>query len=97
MAHLLGFRWRLPLALREAVSKPPVSESGLWSWPLGFIAIIAGWTTTEVGRQPWAATGIIRTAQATSPLFAGTVAATLILFCLVYLVIYSAGIYYMNI
>jgi len=68
-----------------------------WSWPLGFIAIIAGWTTTEVGRQPWAATGIIRTAQATSPLFAGTVAATLILFCLVYLVIYSAGIYYMNI
>ncbi len=66
------------------------------SWPLGFIAVIAGWTTTEVGRQPWVATGIIRTAQAASPLAAETVGATLIMFFLVYLVVYSAGIYYMN-
>ncbi len=66
------------------------------SWPLGFIAVIAGWTTTEVGRQPWVATGIIRTAQAASPLEAQTVGATLIMFFLVYLVVYSAGIYYMN-
>ena len=66
------------------------------SWPLGFIAVIAGWTTTEVGRQPWVATGIIRTAQAASPLSAETVGATLIMFFLVYLAVYSAGIYYMN-
>jgi cytochrome d ubiquinol oxidase subunit I len=67
-----------------------------YSWPLGFIAVLAGWTVTEVGRQPWLATGIIKTADAASPLAAGTVGATVILFALVYLVVYSAGIYYMN-
>jgi cytochrome bd ubiquinol oxidase subunit I len=66
------------------------------AWPLGFIAIIAGWTTTETGRQPWVATGIMRTAQAVSPVAAGAVGVTLFLFVLVYLVIYSAGIYYLN-
>ncbi|MBI4724288.1 MAG: cytochrome ubiquinol oxidase subunit I, partial [Rhodomicrobium sp.] len=66
------------------------------SWPLGFIAIVAGWTVTEVGRQPWAVTGLIRTAEAASPLAAGTVGASLILFFLVYLAVYSAGIAYMN-
>ena len=67
-----------------------------FSWPLGFIAVLSGWTVTEVGRQPWLATGIVRTADAASPLAAGTVGATVILFALVYLVVYSAGIYYMN-
>lgn len=66
------------------------------SWPLGFIAVIAGWVTTEMGRQPWVATGIIRTAEAASPLEAHTVGASLIMFALVYLAVYSAGIYYMN-
>lgn len=66
------------------------------SWPLGFIALLAGWTVTEVGRQPWAVTGIIRTADAGSPIAAGAVGATVILFILVYLAVYSAGIYYMN-
>src|SRR5262245_50271369 len=67
-----------------------------FAWPLGFIAIIAGWTTTEVGRQPWVATGLIRTADAASPVAAGAVGASLILFVFIYLVVYSAGIYYMN-
>jgi cytochrome bd ubiquinol oxidase subunit I len=66
------------------------------SWPLGFIAIIAGWITTEVGRQPWVATGLMRTAEAASPVQAGAVGTTLILFILVYLAVYSAGIAYMN-
>ena len=66
------------------------------SWPLGFMAIIAGWVTTEVGRQPWVATGLMRTAEAASPVQAGAVGATLILFVLVYLAVYSAGIAYMN-
>ena len=66
------------------------------SWPLGFIAVIAGWVTTEVGRQPWVATGIMRTADGASPLHAATVGTTLILFFLVYLAVYSAGITYMN-
>jgi cytochrome d ubiquinol oxidase subunit I len=36
--------------------------------PLGFIAIEAGWTVTEVGRQPWIIQGVMRTAQAVTPM-----------------------------
>ena len=71
-------------------------RAAAFSWPLGFIAVIAGWVTTEVGRQPWVATGLMRTAEAASPVQAGAVGATLILFFLVYLAVYSAGIAYMN-
>ncbi|WP_429565094.1 cytochrome ubiquinol oxidase subunit I [Paraburkholderia sp. MM6662-R1] len=38
-----------------------------WSFPLGFIAILAGWFTAEVGRQPWAVWGVLRTANALTP------------------------------
>jgi cytochrome d ubiquinol oxidase subunit I len=87
-----GFQW-----LRGRLFESPLFlKAASWAWPLGFIAIIAGWTTTETGRQPWVATGLVRTADAVSPVAAGAVGATLIGFVLVYLVIYSAGIYYMN-
>jgi len=65
-----------------------------YCWPLGFIAILAGWIVTEVGRQPWAAYGILRTADATSPVAASTVAISLALFVLVYVVVFSIGILY---
>jgi cytochrome d ubiquinol oxidase subunit I len=67
-----------------------------WAWPLGFIAILAGWLTTENGRQPYVIYGIMRTHDATSPLAAGTVAASLAAFVLVYGVVFSIGIYYMR-
>ncbi|MEO8227060.1 MAG: cytochrome ubiquinol oxidase subunit I, partial [Gemmatimonadota bacterium] len=38
------------------------------SAPLGFLAIEAGWVVTEVGRQPWIATGLLRTADAVTPM-----------------------------
>ncbi len=66
------------------------------SWPLGFVAIIAGWIVTEVGRQPWLAYGILRTADATSPVAASTVALSLALFVLVYGVVFSIGIVYIH-
>lgn len=66
------------------------------SWPLGFIAIISGWTVTEVGRQPWVVTGVLRTADATSPVPAGSIAFTLAMFIIVYGVVFSAGIVYIN-
>ncbi|MBC7830839.1 MAG: cytochrome ubiquinol oxidase subunit I [Hyphomicrobium sp.] len=65
-------------------------------WPMGFIAILAGWYTTEVGRQPWIATGILRTADAVSPVHAMAVLTTLILFVIVYTIVFSMGIYYIN-
>jgi cytochrome d ubiquinol oxidase subunit I len=66
------------------------------SWWVGFVAVIAGWVTTESGRQPWIVHGILRTADAASPVSAATVATTLALFILVYGIVFSAGIYYLN-
>src|SRR4029078_11681007 len=40
--------------------------------PLGFVAVVAGWTTTEVGRQPWTVYGLLRTADSVSPSLTGT-------------------------
>src|SRR3569832_709976 len=67
-----------------------------YAWPLGFIAIIAGWTVTEGGRQRWIAYGILRTADAVSPVTGSTVAFSLALFVLVYVVVFSIGIIYIR-
>src|SRR5207253_1737773 len=66
------------------------------SWWIGFVAVGAGWVVTESGRQPWAVQGILRTADATSPLAGGTVLTTLILFVVVYCIVFATGIYYIN-
>jgi cytochrome d ubiquinol oxidase subunit I len=62
--------------------------------PSGLIAVLAGWVTTEVGRQPWTITGLLRTAASASPLAAPAVAASLVAFVLVYFAVFSAGIAY---
>jgi cytochrome d ubiquinol oxidase subunit I len=67
-----------------------------FAWPLGFIAILAGWVTTETGRQPYIAYGILRTDQALSPVSAASVATSLASFVLVYSVVFSIGIYYIR-
>jgi cytochrome d ubiquinol oxidase subunit I len=66
------------------------------SWWLGFVAVISGWIVTESGRQPWVAHGILRTADAVSPVPAASMATTLALFVLVYGVVFTMGIYYIN-
>lgn len=71
-------------------------QAGWLSWPLGFVAIIAGWFVAEVGRQPWTVTGILRTADAVSPIPGGSVAVSLALFVIVYGIIFTAGIVYIN-
>jgi cytochrome bd ubiquinol oxidase subunit I len=67
-----------------------------YSWPIGFIAILAGWITTETGRQPYVAYGIVRTENAVSPIGLVTVATSLVAFVLVYTVVFSIGIYYIR-
>jgi cytochrome d ubiquinol oxidase subunit I len=60
---------------------------------LGFAAVIAGWTTTEVGRQPWTVYGLMRTADSVSPSLTGSdVLVSLLLYVAVYLVIYPVGL-----
>jgi cytochrome d ubiquinol oxidase subunit I len=66
------------------------------AWWLGFVAVIAGWTVTETGRQPWVAYGILRTADATSPVPGAHIAVSLALFVLVYGIVFAMGIYYIN-
>ena len=66
------------------------------TWWIGFVAVIAGWVVTESGRQPWIVHGIMRTADATSPVLASVVLSTLVLFVLVYAFVFSMGIYYIN-
>lgn len=56
----------------------------VWSAPLGFLAVIAGWIVTEAGRQPWAVHGLLRAAESVSPVEAGAVASSLALFILAY-------------
>jgi cytochrome d ubiquinol oxidase subunit I len=71
-------------------------QAATYSWPVGFVAILAGWVTTETGRQPYVAYGIVRTEHALSPISAATVATSLIAFVLVYTVVFSIGIYYIR-
>ncbi len=85
----LWYRGRLgnsPLYLRLAS----------WTWPGGFIAVLAGWVVAEQGRQPWLATGILRTIDGASPVSAAQVATTLVLFVIVYAIVFWAGISYIN-
>ena len=74
-----------------------------WRWlhrfalvmgPSGLVAVLAGWITTEVGRQPWTIHGLMRTAEAASPLAAPAVAASLLAFVVVYFAVFGAGILY---
>ena len=77
-----------------------VSRWYLWPisqcWWIGFVAVICGWLVTESGRQPWLVYGLLRTDDAASPVSAASIAATLVLFVIVYAIVFSMGIYYIN-
>lgn len=67
-----------------------------WFMPAGFLAVLAGWTTTEVGRQPWTVYGLMRTADSVSPSLTGAnVITSLIVYIIAYLIIYPAGLAFM--
>jgi len=63
--------------------------------PAGLVAILAGWYTTEIGRQPWVVYGLMRTADAVSPHPASALALTLALFIIVYFSVFGTGIGYL--
>jgi cytochrome d ubiquinol oxidase subunit I len=62
--------------------------------PTGFIAVIAGWTVAEVGRQPWVVWHVMRTAAGASPVGAHQVSASLLAFLIVYALIFTTGAIY---
>ena len=63
--------------------------------PSGLIAILAGWFTTEIGRQPWVVYGVMRTEHAVSNHSALALSSTLILFIVMYCAVFGTGIRYM--
>ncbi|EAP79760.1 MULTISPECIES: cytochrome ubiquinol oxidase subunit I [Alphaproteobacteria] len=74
-----------------------------WTWlhraavvmgPAGFIAVLAGWITTEVGRQPYTVYGLLRTADSLAPVQAPAVATSLMAFVVVYFFVFGAGTFY---
>jgi len=74
-----------------------------WKWlhraalvmgPSGLVAVIAGWVTTEAGRQPFTVYGLLRTVQSASPLAAPAVASSLAAFAIVYFTVFGFGAFY---
>jgi len=65
----------------------------MWASPLGFIAVVAGWTTTEVGRQPWTVYGVMRTAASVTPSLTGLdVLLSLAGYVAAYAIMFPAGL-----
>ena len=62
--------------------------------PAGFVAVISGWIVAEVGRQPYVIYGVLRTADAVSPVGAGQVSVSLLAFLVIYGIIFSVGVLY---
>jgi cytochrome d ubiquinol oxidase subunit I len=69
-------------------------RSALLMGPSGFVAVLAGWITTEVGRQPYTVYGLLRTAQSVAPIDAQAVGASLLAFIVVYFAVFGAGTFY---
>ena len=85
----LGLRLR-----KHLYGSRPLHRFALAMGPAGFVAVIAGWVTTEVGRQPWVIYGQLRTADAVSPIAAPAVGASLVAFVIVYFAVFAAGTWY---
>ncbi|MEN3975212.1 cytochrome ubiquinol oxidase subunit I [Emcibacter sp. SYSU 3D8] len=92
---MIGMAW-LGVLLRKRL---PAVRPYLWGMvamgPVGFVATLAGWTVTEVGRQPWTVYGLVRTADSVSPqLQAPEVLTSLMLFAIVYHMVLAAFLYF---
>ncbi|MFM2429020.1 MAG: hypothetical protein RLZZ511_233 [Cyanobacteriota bacterium] len=92
--------WSVVQWLRGALSPERIAQQKLWlyTWifaaPLGYIAVETGWIVRCVGRQPWTMYGNIRTADAASPLPAGTVLTSLVTFAVIYSILLVATLFF---
>ncbi len=88
-AWSLWARWRGRL-----FEAPWLHRAALAMAPSGLIAVLAGWITTEVGRQPYTVYGMLRTAESAAPLDAAAVGTSLVAFIVVYFAVFGAGTFY---
>jgi len=88
--------WSLAARMRRKLYDWPwLHRAALVMGPAGFVAVIAGWVVTEVGRQPFTIYGLLRTADSAAPLAAPAVASSLLAFVLTYFVVFGMGIWYL--
>jgi cytochrome d ubiquinol oxidase subunit I len=88
--------WSLVARFRGRLhDSPMLHRAALLMAPSGFVAVLAGWVTTEVGRQPWTIHGLLRTSQSVAPLDAPAVAGSLLAFVVVYFTVFGAGVWYL--
>ncbi|HEV7434825.1 MAG TPA: cytochrome ubiquinol oxidase subunit I [Pseudorhizobium sp.] len=69
-------------------------RAALLMGPAGFVAVLAGWVTTEVGRQPFTVYGHLMTVDSVSPISAPAVGSSLVAFIVVYFLVFGAGTFY---
>jgi cytochrome d ubiquinol oxidase subunit I len=89
-AWSLWARWRGTLYDNRLLHRCAVAMG-----PSGLVAVLAGWVTTEVGRQPYTVWGLLRTADSAAPLDATAVGASLVAFVVVYFIVFGAGTFYL--
>ena len=78
---------------KRLVENPLYLKVMLFSIPLPYLAIEAGWVVAEVGRQPWIVYGLMRTSDAVSPIAGSQVLVSLIAFILIYGLLGAVGFY----
>lgn len=87
--------WSFICRLRKRLyDTPSLLKAAILMGPSGFIAVLAGWVTTEVGRQPFTVYGHLTTAQSVSPIDAPAVGTSLLVFIVVYFAVFGAGTFY---
>ena len=69
-----------------------LQRTALAMGPSGFVAILAGWVTTEVGRQPYTVYGLLRTSHSVAPIALAGVATSLAVFAVVYFAVFGSGV-----
>lgn len=95
-AMLLIGGWSLLARIKgKLYDAPLLHRAVLVMGPSGFIAVLAGWITTEVGRQPYTVYGLLRTSDSLAPIDAPAVATSLLAFIVVYFFVFGAGTYYL--
>ncbi|MBN8981508.1 MAG: cytochrome ubiquinol oxidase subunit I [Rhizobiales bacterium] len=87
--------WSLLLRIRGGLYEAPwMYRASIAMGPSGFIAVLAGWITTEVGRQPYTVYGLLTTAKSVSPIAATAVGSSLVAFVVAYFALFGAGTFY---
>jgi cytochrome d ubiquinol oxidase subunit I len=87
--------WSLLVRWRSSITEARwLQRAAVAMGPAGFVAVLCGWITTEVGRQPYTVYGLLRTADSHSPIAAEAVGASLTAFVVVYFLLFGAGVFY---